>query len=104
MERKNISHLAIDLIEEALEKPNKEIILEGRIKKPICEPGVKEPSKKELEAVREDVLALVFYMSEYSTYRNHVDTDYISDMDRYQRDEICYQNGSKIILMRGRIK
>jgi len=95
MERKEMSQLAIDLIEEALEKPNQTIVLEERIKKPICEPGIKEPTEQELVFTRADIMSSIFDISKTHIYQNYVQT---SSFNPYL-PEIVYENGSKITMM-----
>ena len=95
MGRKDVSRLAIDLIEEALEKPNQTIVLEERIIQPICEPGIKHPTEQELMFIRADVMRSILDISKTSTYKNYIQ----SDTHNPYSPEITYDNGSKITMM-----
>ena len=99
MERKEISHFAVNLIEEALEKPDQTIVLEERITKSICEPGIKEPTKEELSLLKGKIMWLVYEISGSYVYKEHLE---VSPQDRpiSYLFKINYNNGSKIILRR----
>jgi len=95
MERKEMSRLAIALIEEALEKPNQTIVLEQKITRPICEPGIKEPTERELVFARADIMKSIFDISKTHIYQKYVQTNSCNPY----LPEIIYKNGSKITMM-----
>jgi len=97
MNRKNKLKLAIGLIEEALAEPNKSIILEERIKQPICEPSIKGISKKELAMMHNDVINSIVELSGTSQYSRFVSCKKVYCM-MLPSDNIVieYNNGSFI--------
>lgn len=99
MERKELVNLAVELIEEALEEPNKLIILEERVTSPICEPGVREPTEEELESARDKVMECITRLSRTSLYYfDTQDTSYTSNHHDHRWKYALYKNGSKIII------
>ena len=93
MKRKELVLLAVDLIEEALEKPNQTIILEERIRKPIQEPGMKEITDDELDKSREYTLSSIEDLSKTPIYQSNLkETTF-----KHNTRQIIYNNDSKII-------
>ncbi len=86
MERKEINHLAIELIENALGEPNKTLILEEIVKKPK---GV-EISDEQLEDIRDYLMKFIKVLSNSEVYNF-----YCSDLD-FGNNAVKYNNGSMI--------
>ncbi|MBL7100551.1 MAG: hypothetical protein ISS23_01205 [Nanoarchaeota archaeon] len=93
MKRKDLAHLAIDLIEEALEKPYQIIVVQERITKPTSEPGVKEPTEEELEQTRDYVMEVIEELNNTSIYLSKI-SYYTSFLPV---EGIVYNNNSKIL-------
>ncbi len=92
MERKELSHMAIELIEEALTKPGSEIFLEKRVKNPICEPTVRGQTDKQLDNERESLLGKIM---DFSTRTNTYSKEVFETVDGAG---VLYTNGSLIML------
>lgn len=92
MKRKGLSHMAIELIEEALTKPGSEIFLESRIKKQVCEPTVSVKTESQLNEERKYLLEKVLdFSSTTETYNNEVSKI-------VHGAGVLYNNGSLIML------
>ncbi|MBU4502386.1 MAG: hypothetical protein KKA79_07345, partial [Nanoarchaeota archaeon] len=99
-ERKTLSHLAVDLIEEALEKPNQTIILEERIQQPISEPGIKDPTEQELDKIRADLMTTIAYLSLTPMYEfklGNISKIKPIILENECVDRIVYVNNSEIL-------